>query len=95
MFLSELVQKLFQLQVESDAIRTNTSECDKYIDDLIRLDHVNVVDFKELVTALTKELYIDKDLFINILEQQIEKNQARLNEIKSEIDKLKSVEVIF
>lgn len=37
--------------------------------------------------------YIDTDLLVNILEQQKEKNEARLNEIKQEISKLQKEDI--
>lgn len=37
--------------------------------------------------------YIDTDLLVNTLEQQKEKNEARLNEIKQEISKLQKEEI--
>lgn len=39
------------------------------------------------------KFYVDSDLLINTLEQQKEKNEARLNEIKKEISKLQKEDI--
>lgn len=39
------------------------------------------------------QFYVDSDLLINTLEQQKEKNEARLNEIKQEISKLQKEDI--
>lgn len=43
--------------------------------------------------GLYTDIYIDTDLLVNALEQQKEKNEARLNEIKQEISKLQKEDI--
>lgn len=55
----------------------------------INKNHLLSGDYGGLYT----EVYLDTDLLVNTLEQQKEKNEARLNEIKKEIQGLQKEEI--
>ncbi len=55
----------------------------------INKNHLLSGDYGGLYT----EIYLDTDLLVNTLEQQKEKNEARLNEIKQEISKLQKEDI--
>lgn len=55
----------------------------------INKNHLLSGDYGGLYT----EIYLDTDLLVNTLEQQKEKNEARLNEIKKEIQDLQKEKI--
>ena len=55
----------------------------------INKNHILNGDYGGLYT----DIHIDTDLLVNALEQQKEKNEARLNEIKEEISKLQKEDI--
>lgn len=55
----------------------------------INKNHLLSGDYGGLYT----EIYLDTDLLVNTLEQQKEKNKARLNEIKKEIQDLQKEKI--
>lgn len=92
MTLEEYINKLDSINKEVFELRSITKRCELYIDQLIDIN-IDKLEIKELATGDFKSLIIDKDLFINVLEQQISKNDARLFELGQELLKLKDKEV--
>lgn len=88
MTLDEYISNLESINKESFELRSNTTSCELYIDQLMDIE-IDKLEIKELATGNFKSLIIDKDLFINVLEQQIAKNDARLFELGQELLGLK------
>lgn len=92
MTLDEYISNLENINKESFELRSNTTSCELYIDQLMDID-IDKLEIKELATGDFKSLIIDKDLFINVLDQQIAKNDARLFELGQELLVLKDKKV--
>ena len=92
MTLDEYISNLESINKESFDLRSNTTRCELYIDQLMDID-IDKLEIKELATGDFKSLIIDEDLFINVLEQQIAKNDARLLELVEELSELKDNKV--
>lgn len=84
MTLDEYISNLESINKESLELRSNTTRCELYIDQLMDIE-IDKLEIKELATGDFKSLIIDKDLFINVLEQQIAKNDGRLFELAQEL----------
>lgn len=87
MNLTDYIKKINDLKNEIDNInfsnRINQYILNKFEDCVINEIHCFTNYLKNNL-----QFYVDSDLLINALEQQKEKNEARLNEIKQEISKL-------
>lgn len=92
MTLEEYINKLDSINKEVFELRSSTNRCELYIDQLMDID-IDKLEIKELATGEFKSLIVAKDLFINVLEQQIAKNDARLFELAQELLVLKNKKV--
>lgn len=92
MILDEYISNLEIINKEVLELRRNTNECESYIDQLMNI-YTDKLEIKELATGEYKSLNIDKDLFINLLEHQIDKNDTRIFELGQELMKLKDNKV--
>lgn len=92
MILGEYISNLERINKEVLELRRNTNECELYIDQLMNI-YTDKLEIKELATGEYKSLIIDKDLFINVLEQQIAKNGAKIFELGQELLGLKDKKV--
>ena len=88
MILDEYISNLEIINKEVLELRRNTNECESYIDQLMN-NYTDKLEIKELATGEYKSVNIDKDLFINLLEHQIDKNDTRLFELGQELLGLK------
>lgn len=94
MTLDEYISNLERINKEVLELRINTNECELYIDQLIIDGNPNdKLHIKELFTGDYKSLNIDNDLFVNVLNEQIAKNNARIFELGQELLVLKDKEV--
>lgn len=94
MTLDEYISNLERINKEVLELRINTNECELYIDQLIIAGNPNdKLHIKELFTGDYKTLNIDNDLFVNVLNEQIAKNNARIFELGQELLVLKDKDV--
>lgn len=85
MNLEEYIFNLESINKEVFELRKNTNECELYIEQLMNGDPYDKLHIKELFTGDYNSLYIDNDLFVNVLNEQIAKNNARLLELHQEL----------
>lgn len=92
MNLNDYYKKINDLKNEIDNInfsnRMNQYVLNKFEDHVINEIHCFTNYLENNL-----QFYVDSDLLINVLEQQKEKNEARLNEIKQEISKLQKEDI--
>lgn len=88
MNLTDYIKKIKELQNEIGNINLVSEKANNVLN-CIELYEINGThDFGLYLSRSYERFYLDTDLLVNALEQQKEKNEARLNEIKQEISKL-------
>lgn len=93
MNLSDYVKKINELQNEIENIHL-VNEKANYSLNCIESYEINETHDIEFYSANQyTTFYLDTDLLVNALEQQKEKNEARLNEIKQEFSKLQKEDI--
>lgn len=93
MNFNEYIEKMENLKNEIENIYL-VNEKANYVLNCIESCEINETHkFDFISVASYRIFYLDTDLLINALEQQKEKNEARLNEIKQEISKLQKEDI--
>lgn len=93
MNFNEYVKKIKELQNEIENIHLVNEKAKNILNciESYEINETHTFDFISVVSYRT--FYLDTDLLVNVLEQQKEKNEARLNEIKQEISKLQKEDI--
>lgn len=93
MNLNDYIKKMIELQKEIENIYLVDEKNQIILNSVENYEIDEKLCFSGYIGIMYKTLYIDTDLIINTLEQQKEKNEARLNEIKQEISKLQNEDI--
>lgn len=93
MILNDYIKKIKELQNEIENIYLVDEKNQVILNRLENYEINETLLFSGDIVSMYSLLYIDSDLLINVLEQQKEKNEARLNEIKQEISKLQKEDI--
>lgn len=88
MNLTDYIKKINELQNEIENIHLVNEKANATLNciESYEINETHLFDFVSVGSYRT--FYLDTDLLVNALEQQKEKNEARLNEIKQEISEL-------
>lgn len=88
MELNELSDKINKLSRKIEDITNVTEKCNQSINKITynNDEAISITIFSYFTMYVDSN--IDSDLLINMFEQQIEKNQAKINELKIEVNKL-------
>jgi len=93
MNLADYIKKINELQNEIENIHLVNEKANNILN-CIESYGINETHTFDFVSAASYRIfYLDTDLLVNALEQQKEKNEARLNEIKEEISKLQKEDI--
>ena len=92
MNLTDYIKKINDLKNEIDNINFS-NRMNQYILNKFGYCVINEIHCFTNYLKNNLQFYVDSDLLINALEQQKEKNEARLNEIKQEISKLQKEDI--
>lgn len=94
MNFNDYIKKLKELQDEIENIDIVNEKANNVLDciESYKINENHIFDFVSTGSYL-RTFYLDTDLLVNALEQQKEKNEARLNEIKQEISKLQKEDI--
>lgn len=93
MNFNDYIKKINELQNEIENIYLVNEKAKNVLNFIESYDINETLDLEFYLTGSYKTCYLDTDLLINALEQQKEKNEARLNEIKQEISKLQKEDI--
>lgn len=93
MILNDYLKKMSEIQKEIENIYLVDKENQIILNSVENYEIDEKLCFSGYIGAMYNTLYIDTDLLINTLEQQKEKNEVRLNEIKQEISKLQKEDI--
>lgn len=88
MNLNDYIGKMSELQKEIENIYLVDEKNQIILNSVENYEIDEKLCFSGYIGVMYNTLYLDTDLLINTLEQQKEKNEARLNEIKQEISEL-------
>lgn len=93
MNLTDYIKKIKELQIEIENIHLVNEKANNVLNCIepYEINETHIFDFVSV--GLYRNFYLDTDLLVNILEQQKEKNEGRLNEIKKEISKLQKEDI--
>lgn len=93
MNFNDYIKKLKELQDEIENIDIVNEKANNVLNciESYEINENHIFDF--VSTGSYRTFYLDTDLLVNALEQQKEKNEARLNEIKQEISKLQKEDI--
>lgn len=93
MNLNEFTEKLQELQNEIKNINVVNEKNQDVLDTIEQYSGNETILISGDIRVRYHIFYIDTDLLFNTLEQQKEKNEARLNEIKKEISELQKEDI--
>lgn len=93
MNLNEFIEKLQELQNELKNINVVNEKNQNVLNSIEQYGTNETHHISGDISVRYHSFYIDTDLLVNSLEQQKEKNEARLNEIKQEISKLQKEDI--
>lgn len=93
MNLTDYVKKIKELQNETENIKLVNEKANNVLNCIESYEINGTHKFDFISVAPYRNFCLDTDLLINVLEQQKEKNEARLNEIKQEISKLQKEDI--
>ena len=93
MNFNEYVKKIKELQNEIENIHLVNEKANNILNCIESYEINETHDLEFYLTSSYTTCYLDTDLLVNALEQQKEKNEARLNEIKQEISKLQKEDI--
>lgn len=88
MNLNDYIKNMTDLQNEIENINIINKKANKVLNCTELYGTSETFEFVLHLSNSHERFYLDTDLLFNALEQQKEKNEARLNEIKQEISKL-------
>lgn len=93
MNLTDYIKKMAELQNEIENIYLVDEKNQVILNSVKNYEIDEKLLFGGYIGVMYNSLYLDTDLLANALEQQKEKNEARLNEIKQEISKLQKDDI--
>lgn len=93
MNLTDYVKKIKELQNEIENIKLINEKANNILNSIESYEINGTHNFDFISVAPYRNFCLDTDLLVNALEQQKEKNEARLNEIKQEISKLQKEDI--
>lgn len=93
MNFNDYIKKINELQNEIENIYLVNEKAKNVLNCIESYDINETLDLEFYLTSSYKTCYLDTDLLINALEQQKEKNEGRLNEIKKEISELQKEDI--
>lgn len=93
MNLNEFTGKLQGLQNEIENIHLVNEKANYALNCIESYETNETHDIEFYLDNQYTTFYLDTDLLVNALEQQKEKNEARLNEIKQEFSKLQKEDI--
>lgn len=93
MNLTDYIKKINELQNEIENIHLVNNKADNILNCIESYEINETHNFDFISVASYRSFYLDTHLLINALEQQKEKNEARLNEIKQEISNLQKEDI--
>lgn len=93
MNLNDYIKKLEELQNEIENIHLVNEKANNVLN-CIESYEINETHYFDFISVASyRPFYLDTDLLVNALEQQKEKIEARLKEIKQEISKLQKEDI--
>lgn len=92
MNLTDYIKKINELQNEIENIHLVNEKANNILN-CIESYEINETHNFDFYANSYRSFYLDTDLLVNALEQQKEKNEARLNEIKQEISELQKGDI--
>lgn len=93
MNFSDYIKKINDLQNEIENIHLVNERSNNILNCIESYEINETHDLEFYLNSSYRTCYLDTDLLVNALEQQKEKNEARLNEIKQEISKLQKEDI--
>lgn len=93
MNFNDYIKKMGELQNEIENIYLVDEKNQVILNSVENYEIEEKLLFSGYIGVMYNSLYLDTDLLVNALEQQKEKNEVRLNEIKQEISKLQKEDI--
>lgn len=93
MNFNDYIKKMRELQNELENIELVNEKANSVLNCIESYEINETHEFEFYLSSSYTTFYIDTDLLVNTLEQQKEKNEVRLNEIKQEISKLQKEDI--
>lgn len=93
MRLTNYIQTLTKLEKELSSIKLVTEKAIKVLNQITSYSIDDTHMLESNIATTYETFYLDTDLLVNALEQQIEKNEAISNEILEEIKQMKLEEI--